>query len=64
MKIYAPYKKFRWGIFYFPLGYRYTTKKELKELKKCPIELGELKNGQGKVINKPKPEKSKTTPKN
>lgn len=67
-KIYAPYRKFRYGNFYFPLGYRLCTDEELKILKKVPLNTGELKCTDGSILNQPKKKeardvrKSKTKP--
>lgn len=51
MKIYAPFKYFRYKQFKFPLGFVYVEESDLKILKKMPIELGELKDRDGKIIN-------------
>ncbi|KKK83240.1 hypothetical protein LCGC14_2795370 [marine sediment metagenome] len=55
MKIIAPYPRFRYKHMYFPLGFRYCSDEEIKQLKKVPLSIGELKKVDGTVLNKPKP---------
>lgn len=63
IKITAPAHKFRYKHYLFPYGSRYCTKKEVKDLSKMPIELGELKDRSGKIINKPPKKKPQKTSK-
>jgi len=60
MKVYAPYKNFRFKHIGFPLGSRYCNDEEIKILKKVPLKLAELKLDNGAILNKPKPKKSKS----
>ena len=59
-KFIAPYKKFRVVVdginLLFPFGSRIVDDDNLAELaaiKKIPIELGEIKNAAGEVVNAP-----------
>lgn len=58
MKLYAP-KNFRWKHIKFALGYINATEEQIKLLQTVPIEIAEIKNRKGRVINaptEPKPE--------
>ncbi|KKM87726.1 hypothetical protein LCGC14_1266020 [marine sediment metagenome] len=72
MKFYAPYKTFRAKIggrvLLFPHGVRNVAEdnlEEIKAIKSIPIELGEIRDLSGEVVNQPpKPApKTKPTPK-
>lgn len=61
IKVYAPYMRFKYQHMKFPKGFRYCSKEEVNMLKKAPHIMGEIKLGDGKVLNpKPKPKKKKT----
>jgi hypothetical protein len=72
MKFYAPYKNFRvmigGRVIRFPHGVRNVDEsnlEEIKAIKSIPIELGEIRDVSGEVVNdRPKPgPKPKTAPK-
>lgn len=59
-KFYAPYKKFRTVVdgitLLFPQGSRFVpddNEREIAAIKKIPIELGEIKDAAGEVVNLP-----------
>jgi len=58
IKVYAPYNNFKWQHMKFPLGFRYCDSEEIKLLKKVPIEYGEIKIADGKILNQPIKRKS------
>lgn len=66
MKFYAPYKTFRvkvgGRVLLFPNGVRNVEESNLKEIaaiKSIPIELGEIRDREGNVVNEPQEVKLK-----
>ena len=55
MRYTAPYRGFRYEILSFNLGFIETSNEDtIKLIKQIPISLGEIKDINGEIVNKPK----------
>jgi hypothetical protein len=55
MKVYAPYRKFKYGTISFSEQSKDCSAAEVKMIKTIPLSVGEFKDSKGNLLNKSAP---------